>query len=285
MTDLGRKTLRMLLWIVGLAGGLFLLFSIVLYFQQPKMVFFPSRAHDLTPAEIGLDARDVTIPVTNSESIHAWYFPVDGAVATIMLCHGNAGNISHRLESAQYWTELGANVLLFDYRGYGKSDGKPGEKEAYADAEAAYQWLRSEQQIPHEQIVIFGRSLGGAVAVDLAGRVPCRALVVESSFTSATAMGKRMFPFLPIGLLIRFEFDSLSKIGKLACPVLVTHSPDDEIVPYDMGQQLFDAANEPKRFVELDGGHNNRGYFDDPAYREALLSVINGTAARDFAVR
>lgn len=282
MSSLAGKLLRMLLWVTGIAVGIFVVFALVLYLQQGKLIFFPSREIGQTPADWRLAYEDVFIDVTPAERIHAWYFPVDTSANTIVLCHGNAGNIVNRIESAAYWVSLGANVLLFDYRGYGRSDGQPGEEECYEDALAALGWLQESKGTSLESIVLFGRSLGGAVAVEAATRVPCAGLVVESSFTSAADMGRRMYPFLPIGLLIRYRFDSLSKIGRVSCPVLITHSPQDEIVPYDMGESLFEAAPAPKRFVELSGGHNDREYYDIPAYRASVLSLIEGTAAVDF---
>jgi fermentation-respiration switch protein FrsA (DUF1100 family) len=285
MGYLAGKLLRMLLWITGIAVGVFLIFSAFLYFQQHKLIFFPSRDIAQSPADWGMGYEDVRVEVAPDQRLHGWYFPVSDTARTIVLCHGNAGNISHRIESAAFWVSLGANVLLFDYRGYGKSEGSPGENECYEDVSAVLAWLRDQKNTPPDRVILFGRSLGGAVAIEAATRARCAGLVVESSFTSAADMGRRMYPFLPIGLLIKYRFDSLSKIGRVSCPVLVTHSPHDEIVPFDMGQMLYDAAPAPKRFVELVGGHNDRGYFDIPAYRAALQSLIRGTADADFIAR
>lgn len=277
------KATRMLLWIAGIAAGAFVIFAITLYLMQGKLIFFPTRMLAQTPADWNLTFEDVYIDVVDGQRIHAWYFPKDTSANTIVLSHGNAGNISHRIESAAYWLSLGANVLLYDYRGYGQSDGTPGERQSYEDIRAAVRWLHEAKDIPSERVVLFGRSLGGAVAVDAATTIPCAGLVVESSFTSAADMGRRMYPFLPIGLLVRYHFDSLSKIGRVSCPVLVSHSPQDEIVPYDMGRTLYEAAPTPKRFVELFGGHNDREYYDIELYRQSLESLIRGTADHDFA--
>ncbi len=271
----------MLLWLVIVVAGALLSICVTLYFYQTKLVFYPTREFAITPSQLQLPYEDVYINVTAKERIHGWYFRADipdsdkkGPVA--LFCHGNAGNISHRLETAELILNLGASILLFDYRGYGKSDGSPSEENVYADAEACYQWLLDHKGVDPDQIILFGRSMGGAVTIELARRVKCGGLVIESSFTSATEMGKRMFPLFPIKYLLRYKFDSIRKIGALTCPVLVMHSPDDEIIPFEMGRQLFTAAKEPKRFVTLRGGHNEREYLTDSIYTNALRDLIHG---------
>ena len=274
----------MLLWLFIIVLGFVLLLCGALYLYQKKLVFYPMCEFALTPDQIDLPYEDVYIKVTPKERIHAWYFtaniPDSNAQAPVVLfCHGNAGNISHRLETAEFILSLGAGILLYDYRGYGLSDGSPSEANVYADAEACYPWLVDQKGIPPENIVLFGRSIGGAVAIELARKVKCRGVIIESSFTSAKEMAKRMFPFIPIKYLLRYKFDSLGKIGSVMCPVLVTHSPDDEIVPFEMGQKLFAAANEPKRFVPLRGGHNEREYLADSVYRQAVRDLIHSRTA------
>ena len=256
-------------------GGLIVVFAAVLYFMQPWMLFHPTKALSVTPDQVGLVFEDVRIPVNEKHEIHAWFLPSSDSAVTVLFCHGNAGNISHRLETAHYLVSLGFNVLLFDYRGYGQSDGSPGEDEMYADGRAAYEWLRNEKHLPAERVVIFGRSLGVAVAVDLASQVPARALVLESTFSSVTDMARHLFPFLPMKWLLRFRLDSESKIGSVAMPILMVHSPQDEIVPYQFGRKLFEAAPEPKTFVEISGGHNERDYMHTESYQQALLAVMS----------
>lgn len=254
---------------------------VALYFFQTKLVFYPTREFAVTPSQLQLPYEDVYINVTAKERIHGWYFaannPDSGQEGPVALfCHGNAGNISHRLETVVLILSLGVDILLFDYRGYGKSDGSPSEANIYADAKACYNWLVEQKGVRPENIILFGRSLGGAVAIELARRAKCGGVVVESSFTSAADMGKRMFPFIPIKYLVRYRFDSIGKIGSLTCPVLVTHSPDDDIVPFEMGRRLFAAANEPKRFITLRGGHNDREYLADASYTAALKALMHG---------
>ena len=272
----------MLIWVVILAFCGLLAFSLYLYFGQDRMVFYPMREVLVSPDDINLPFEEVRIKVSPTEDVHAWYVPGpdSGNGRTVLFCHGNAGNISHRLETLEFLHEMGAAVLLFDYRGYGMSDGEASEENTYADAEACYWWLVEQKSVTPADLVIFGRSLGGAVSVDLASRVVCAGLVVESSFTSVEDMGRRMFPGLPIKYLIRFHFDSVDKISQIDCPVVVTHSPQDEIVPYEMGRRLFEAAKEPKRFVDLTGGHNDRYYFHDKTYRDGLAWLMSGDGGR-----
>lgn len=248
-----------------------------LYLGQGKLIFFPSSEMSLKPDQVGLPYEELLIEVTPTEKLHGWYFPVDHSrpsKKTVLFFHGNAGNISHRLETASLITELGAECLLFDYRGYGRSDGSATEENCYADARAVYDWLRQTKGLDADDIVLFGRSLGGTVAIDLATRVECGGLIVESSFSSIEDMGKRLYPFLPVKYLVRYRFDALEKIGRVNCPVLVTHSPNDEMVPFEMGRKLYEAAAKPSRFIELSGGHNDPSYFQSEVYRQALTSLI-----------
>ncbi len=273
---------RMFVLLIIAVGVFFLGFAAYLYFAQGRMVFMPTRHLAVTPSEAGIPFENVYVEVDHGERVNAWYIePLtfdrnEGPV--VLFCHGNAGNISHRLETVEFLMKMRAPVLLFDYRGYGRSDGHPTEEGVYADAEACYEWLIEKKGYRPDQIVVFGRSLGGAVAVELATRVSCRGLIVESSFTSAPDMGRKMFPFFPVSSLIKFHFDSIDRIGKVTCPVLVTHSPDDDLVPYEMGQKLYAAANSPKKFVELTGGHNGREYFGFSTYRMAMKELLDGTA-------
>ena len=267
----------MIFWLVIVAVGLFFLACATVYFHQTRLVFHPTRELVVTPDQLGFNYEDVHIEVARGEQVHGWYLRTGSKQAPVVLfCHGNAGNISHRLETADLILDIGADILLFDYRGYGQSDGAPSEKNVYADTEACYRWLVDHEAVPPEKIVLFGRSLGGAVAVELAHRVKCRGLIVESSFTSTADMGRRMFPWLPVRYLLRHHFDSIKKISTVGCPVLITHSPDDEMVPYEMGRQLYAAAKQPRRFVSLRGGHNEREYFLNSSYTSALRDIIHG---------
>lgn len=269
----------MILWPVIIVVSGFVLFALSVYFLQHGMVFYPSKNIAVTPDQLGLEFEEVFIEVSGGDRIQGWYFPAtisdsSNESRTVLFCHGNAGNISHRLSTVELILKTGGAVFLFGYRGYGQSTGKPDEENVYADAKVAYEWLLANKVQSPDKIVLFGRSLGGAVAIDLAARVDCAGLIVESSFSSAAAMGKRMFPWLPMRLLLRYQFDSVSKIGRVGCPVMVAHSPTDEIIPYEFGLTLFEAAKEPKLFVELSGGHNDMSYFGQESYNRALEQFI-----------
>ena len=272
----------MMLIIGSVAVGAFLAFGIYLYLSQDRMVFFPTREIEATPADIGLDFDDVSIDMGDSEQIHAWYVPArtdDSAdhisnAPTVLFLHGNGGNISHRLSTIELVVDLGANIMLFDYRGYGQSNGAPSEANMYADALACHHWLIKTRGVPSDHIILFGRSLGGAVAIELATRIECAGLIVESSFTTARAMGNLMFPYFPVGLLLKHKFASVDKIRNVNCPLLVIHSVEDDIIPFRMGRALFEKADRPKRILEITGLHNDRHYLQDSSYRECVENIL-----------
>jgi len=268
----------MILWILLVAVGLFSLTAFYLYLNQGRILFHPSRELGATPADIGIPFKDVRITVEHGQAIHAWFVIADAGRPTVLFCHGNAGNISHRLETVGLFRDLRVNVLMFDYRGYGLSDGSPSEENMYADARAAYAWLVREQGVLPERLFVFGRSLGAAVAIELATEIPCAGLIIESSFTSIVDMGKRLYPFMPVNWLVRYRFDSLERIREITTPILVIHSPDDDLIRYEMGRQLFAAAGSGRSFLEISGGHNDRGYLRNQLYRTRLLAFFDGTS-------
>jgi fermentation-respiration switch protein FrsA (DUF1100 family) len=215
--------------------------------------------------------------------------PKERARWGVLVCHGNAGNISHRLERARLMQQrLGASVLLFDYRGYGRSSGSPDEEGTYRDARAAYRHLVDDKGIAAERLLLFGESLGAAVAVQLALEKPAAALVLESAFTSIPDMARAAYPFLPpVGALIRTRYETLAKVPRLRVPLLVLHGERDEIVPFDQGRRVFEAAPEPKRFFAIPGAGHNDTYLSggEPywrAFEDFLLSlpqpsIVNGS--------
>ncbi|MBX7151395.1 alpha/beta hydrolase [bacterium] len=206
---------------------------------------------------LGIRFEDAMIHTQDGESINVWLMPNDTARFVFLLCHGNAGNNSYRQFQMKSLHELGFAVAIFDYRGYGKSTGRPTEDGLYNDAETVYRWLTEEKKYTPDQIILIGTSLGGSVAVDLAMRQPVRALVVESSFTSKFGMAKVVFPFIPIAWLSYEQFNSLEKIGSLKCPVLIAHGDRDRIIPYGQGRLLFESAREPKFFYTITGADHN----------------------------
>jgi len=229
---------------------------IFLYLFQSRLLYFPYRNIEQTPRDIGLDYTDVVFVTRDGIKLHGWFVPAGNPRGVILMCHGNAGNISHRLETLSIFNRLGLSTFIFDYRGYGKSEGKPTEEGTYADGEAAIAWLEKRLNIDSGDIIIFGRSLGGAVAAHLARVSTPKALILESTFTSIRDIGRNLYPWIPIRVLSRFKYSTIEMIGDVRCPVLIVHSPDDELVPFSQGRQLYERASEPKEFLIITGSHN-----------------------------
>lgn len=262
--------------IVTLAGayGLLLLLA---YLLQPRLLFLPGvpgREVETTPARIGLLFRDVELKTSDGETLHGWWLPHEDSRATVLFLHGNAGNISHRLDSLQIFHELGVDVLIIDYRGYGRSSGKPSEAGLYRDASAAWDWLTGDRGIAGEDIIVFGRSLGAAVASELATRVDAAGLVVESAFTSVPDIGAELYWWLPVRWLSRLDFDTARYLARTELPVLVVHSTEDEIIPFPHGRRLYEMAGDRAALLELQGGHNTGFLESGQRYREGLDRFI-----------
>lgn len=238
-------------------GGYLLIVALAWSFQE-RLVFFPSGKLSVSPANIGFDFEEVRLESEDGVRLHGWFIPAPAGMQrpAVLFFHGNAGNISHRLEMIRIIHELGLACLVVDYRGYGKSGGKPSEQGLYMDARAARDWFLNEKGLKPAEVLLWGRSLGGAVAAELAADNSPGALVVESCFTSLPEMGRKIYPFLPVKAISRLRFPVERYLKRVSCPVLVVHSPDDEIVPYEFGRRLYQAAPEPKRFLEISGGHN-----------------------------
>lgn len=256
--------------IASIAFLTYVILGLALFFLQSKFLYYPVRELTCSPADIGLNFEKVMLKTEDDIKIEAWFIPAEGAEYTLLFCHGNAGNLSHRLDSINIFNELGLNCLIFDYRGYGNSQGKPSEQGTYLDAEAAWRWLIEKKNIPPEQIIIFGRSLGGSVAAYLAAEVQARGLVLESSFTSFVDMGRKFYPYMPVKLFAKFNYSTVDYLQKVRSPVLLIHSRDDEIVPFEFGLRLYEAANEPKEFVEIFGSHNDGFLFSGQTYKQAF---------------
>jgi len=242
---------------------------VVLYWLANRAVYYPLKyPQGWWQAQKELGAEDVWLHTRDGVKLHAWWIPVkDAGLATLYL-HGNAGNLTFRVAHIREITAAGSSLLLIDYRGYGRSEGRPSEKGLYEDAEASYQHLLKAGWRP-EQIVAHGESLGTAVAVDLAARHRVGGVVLEAPFTSARQVAAGILPLL--GPLVIRGFDSRAKIGRLQAPLLIVHGDRDEIIPYDLGRALFAAAPEPKQFWTVHGsGHNDIVDTAGPAYRERL---------------
>ncbi|MCK6446194.1 MAG: alpha/beta hydrolase [Planctomycetes bacterium] len=266
---------KMTTWAVSLLGVYVALCALAWAFEK-RLVYFPGPKPTHTPREYGLEHEELVVKTKDGQSLGAWFLPASRPRVAVLFCHGNAGSIEDRIEKARALLELGANVLLFDYRGYGASSGAPDESGTYLDAEAAYDALaRRCAGLP---IVLWGESLGGAVAIELALRRPIAALVVESTFTSVVDVGRHAYPWLPVRWLASLRYDNLAKIGGLAAPVLIAHSPADELVPFEHAERLFAAAREPKTLLETSGGHNAGGPLFDPACHPALDDLFTTAA-------
>ena len=226
-----------------------------LRFLEKKNLYFPLRTIDATPKEIGLDYETVNITTEDGVEISGWFISAETPRATIIFCHGNGGNISHRLDKIKILSGLNLDVFIFDYRGYGMSKGSPSEKGLYLDAESVYNYLINVEKLSPQKIIVFGESLGSAVAVDLAHKHDMAGVILEGGFTSVGDMAKVIFPFVPT-FIYASKFNAFEKIKSVKSPKLIFHSADDEIVPFELGKKLFNAAAEPKEFVKIQGGHN-----------------------------
>jgi len=250
------------------------------WFEHSR-VYFPLRDLEATGAELGRPFEDVFFKSRDGVELNGWFYPAEKssprAHLAVLICHGNAGNISTRMGLYYALLKTGANVFAFDYRGFGRSQGRVGEEGTYLDAQAAHAWLRSKGL---KNIIAYGESLGGGVVSELALREPVRGVILESTFTSIPDIGSELYPWLPVRLISSIKYDTRRKLPQLKVPVLIMHSPDDNLIGYRHSQQNFAAANEPKFFCELKGGHCE-AVWDQPGFREAVerfLAVVEGTS-------
>ncbi len=237
---------------------------IAIYFAQALFIYapnIPTRELSSTPADIGLAFEEVTLRTADNEKLHGWFIPAvstnNQLEKTVLFMHGNAGNISHRLENIRIYHQLGLNFFIFDYRGYGQSTGNTSEAGTYLDAAAAWDYLIGEQNMNAEQIIIAGRSLGGGVASELANNVTPAMLILESTFTSMPDASKKHYPFMPISIILKHRYETLNKLKNISCPIVIVHSRNDEVIPFSHAEINFERANQPKKFIELRGGHGN----------------------------
>jgi fermentation-respiration switch protein FrsA (DUF1100 family) len=265
--------------LVGVALAYAALVAFVWYIQD-RLIYYPQMGREIasTPAARGVPYDDFTITTEDGEKLNVWWVPALSPRGAVLLFHGNAGNISHRLEYALMFRGLGYSTLLVDYRGYGKSSGKPSEEGTYKDADAAWRWLTRTRGIPEDRIVVFGESLGGGVASWLAARHEPRALVLASTFTSAVDLGAQVYGFLPVRLISRYRYPTLERLHDVRSPVLVIHSANDDIIPFSHGQRLYEAAPEPKALLEIRGGHNDGFVFVRPEWVRALGEFVDAAS-------
>jgi len=292
---LQKLLLRSLLSIGAIAVILYTAACLYLYFQQTRFIFFPSAIVDITPKFFNLNYQEVWLPVkTNSgkvERMHGWWIPAAQPNAKVLLyLHGNGINIAANVEHANRFHQIGFSVLLIDYRGYGRSEGSfPNEMQVYQDAATAWNYLVQERKIQPSQIFIYGHSLGGAVAIDLAVKHPDAAgLIVESSFTSIRDIVdlQGVYRIFPVDLLLHQQFDSIRKVRSLQMPVLFIHGTADWQVPATMSQQLYQAAPEPKQLLLVpNAGHNNVAEVAGVRYFQAVQKFVQQVQTQQLAGR
>ena len=246
--------------LIYIGVALFIAYSgwaVMLYIMQPKFLYSPVREVPYTPGELDLDFENVVFKSSDGLLLSGWYIGAESSEFTVLFCHGNAGNMTHRLDSINIFHNLGLDCFIFDYRGYGDSEGKPSEEGTYLDVGAAYKWLTEEKKIQPDKIIIFGRSLGGSIAAQLASKVKAAALIIEGTFTSYVDIGKKFYPYMPVQWFARFSYRTIDYIKDVGCPVMLIYSRNDEVVPFEFGLELYEAANEPKEFIEIFGSHND----------------------------
>jgi len=265
---------RSLLTILISTAFIYILLATYLFFFQSKFVYFSKQDILQTPSSINLDYHEIHYQTSDRIRISAWYIPVKNPKATVLFCHGNAGNISHRLESIKIFQLLQLNTFIFDYRGYGQSEGRTTENGTYLDAVGAWNYLVEKQKISNHKIIIFGRSLGGAIAAWLAQKYSPAALIIESSFTSIPDIASKIYPIFPVRMLSRFNYNTKEYLSNIRCPLLVIHSSDDEMIPFSHGSRLFESASQPKEFLQIRGSHNEGFMLSKSQYMAGIKTFL-----------
>ena len=265
------------LYLIAIMVLIYAVWGLALLSMQSKLLYRPIREVTLTPADVGLEYEQIAFESADGVRLTGWYVPAKepaNAPFTVLMCHGNGGNLMHLLDSLELFHNLGLNCLAFDYRGYGNQRGPANRSRDIPRCSKPPTIANRAKGIPPKQIILSGRSLGGSIAAHLASRVQAAGLVIESAFTSFPDVAAGFYPYLPVRLFARFLFryDTLAYVREVRCPVLVVHSRDDELVPFASATRLFEAAHEPKRLVEIAGGHDEGFLLSGDAYRQAWLT-------------
>ncbi|MDR8392785.1 alpha/beta hydrolase [Aliifodinibius sp. S!AR15-10] len=267
--------LSSLLWTVAALVAGYILIVVLLYLFQANLIFHPVSELPYKPDVVGLKYEDVNFTSEDGVNLHGWYVPHDNARGTVLFQHGNAGNISGRLETLEILHNLGLNIFIYDYRGYGQSDGAPSEEGTYRDAMAAWLYLTETKNTDAAHVILMGRSLGGAVTAWLATQVTPAGVILESTFTSAPDLAADLYSIFPARSLIKYDFPNKDRIQKIDVPLLVAHSTEDDLIPFKHGQRLFEMAGEPKHFFEMQGDHGS-GFLDTgEAYIRAIDEFVS----------
>ena len=247
-------------YIIALVLVIFVCFKVFYPKIENFFIFFPQTSFDFHPQDLRLEYRDIYFQTQDGKKLHGWFFPLKNDSPVILFCHGNAGNISHRLDNIKRLLEKNLQVFIFDFRGYGKSTGRPSEKGLYLDGLAAYDYLVKKEKVSPERIILFGRSLGAAVALNIATQKSAKSIIMESAFTSTKDMAKTIILFRLFSWAIPANYNNMAKISRINIPLLIIHGDHDEIVPFHMGQTLFESAKDPKYFLKLTGARHNDTY-------------------------
>lgn len=262
--------------IVVVIAATYLFSALYKFLNQSSFVYHPKKEIVATPDSIGLNFQDIIFKASNGNDLSGWFVPVKKSKKVLLLLHGNGGNISTRLNFLDYFCkQLKISTFIIDYQGYGKSQGRPNETGTYLDAKAAWDYLTGFMKIERGDIIIFGRSLGGPIASWLAGKVDPGALILDSTFTSIKDIAAHIYPLLPVKKIFRFDYSTISHLKKIRCPVLVIHSREEDYIPFSHGEKLFEAANEPKYFLEIKGTHGNNYIESKKDYLEGIGSFIS----------
>ncbi len=265
--------------LLALVAACYVVLLIVLRLGESRLLYVPGGSRSLAepPAALGLGILRVELTASDGVRLVSWAMPADsGSGYWLLICHGNAGNISEAGRPFHYagLRALGLSLFAFDYRGYGESEGAPTEEGLYRDADAAYRYLRDELDVPAERIVVFGHSLGSAVALELVSRVPAAGVVLDGALTSVVERAQELFPYAPVRWIAASRYPSIERVGALTIPKLFLHARADEVIPFGHGRRLFEAAAEPKLFVPLQGGHGDAFEVDSAAYFGAIGRFI-----------
>jgi len=269
---LAKRLIKSLVMIITIS---WIILSFMIFVNQKDLIFVPTKKYINTPESYNLPYESHILTTKDGERISSWFIPHPNPRSTLLFLHGNGGNISTRLDTINIFHQLGLSIFIVDYRGYGNSSGSPSEEGTYVDAETAWLFLRNNKRINSNNIIIYGRSLGGAIAIWLAQKYKASALIVESSFTSIVDMGRHNYPYLPINMLAIIKYPSDKRIPSIDVPKLFIHSMEDDIVPYKFGRKLFEIAIPPKKFLKINGLHNNGFLTSGDIYINGIKDFLN----------
>jgi uncharacterized protein len=249
-------------------------FRICFLYIEQKGLYHPEKEILQTPESVGIAYEEVNFKTTDGQILNGWFVPAHNARVTMLYCHGNAGNISHRVHKVKFFHDMGINFFIFDYRGYGKSSGRASESGLYKDAQAAYDYLKARRDVDTSSIVVYGKSLGGPVAADLCMHRKAKALILEGSFANVALRAQQLYPFLPMKILITQKYDTIAKVRKLHIPKLIAHGSNDDVISFGHAKLLFKAAAEPKTFLAFEGGHNDDVYITSAQFKSEVDAFL-----------